>query len=120
MRKFYNKKSTELKRRKLRFDMTDSERLLWNELRNRQFMDLKFRRQFGIGEYIVDFYCVSLRLVIELDGKQHFTEAHLEYDRIRADFMSSVGIKTIRFANDTVMTDIDSVLGVIKREVNSR
>ncbi|OQY08461.1 MAG: hypothetical protein B6I28_04735 [Fusobacteriia bacterium 4572_132] len=75
---------------------------------------MKFRRQHGIGEYIVDFYSTSLKLVIELDGGQHYTEDGMEYDKIREDYMFAVGIKTIRFSNIDVMKNIEGVLEIIK------
>ena len=97
-------------RRELRKNQTETEKIVWDKLRNRRFLNLKFRRQYGIGNYIADFYCSSLKLVIELDGGQHFTEEGLEYDKIREEFMKSLGIKTLRFNNNEVLNNIEEVL----------
>ena len=108
------------KRRDLRVNQTEVERIMWNILRNRNFFGLKFRRQHSIGSYIADYYCPSLKLVIELDGSQHFTEDGLEYDKIREEFMNSLGIKTLRFNNKDVMTNIEGVLEGIKNHVDTK
>jgi len=79
-------------------------------LRAKRFKDLKFFRQYGIGEYIVDFYCPKLKLVIELDGKIHFDKPHKEYDKIRDEFMQNLNILVIRFKNEEVIDNIDLVL----------
>ena len=97
-------------RRELRKNQTETEKIIWDKLRNRRFLNLKFRRQYGIGNYIADFYCSSLKLVIELDGGQHFTEEGLEYDKITEEFMKSLGIKTLRFNNNEVLNNIEEVL----------
>lgn len=97
-------------RRELRKNQTETEKIVWDKLRDRRFLNLKFRRQYGIGNYIADFYCSSLKLVIELDGGQHFTEEGLEYDKIREEFMKSLGIKTLRFNNNEVLNNIEEVL----------
>ncbi len=97
-------------RRELRKNQTETEKIIWDKLRDRRFLNLKFRRQYGIGNYIADFYCSSLKLVIELDGGQHFTEEGLEYDKIREEFMKSLGIKTLRFNNNEVLNNIEEIL----------
>ncbi len=97
-------------RRELRKNQTETEKIIWDKLRNRRFLNLKFRRQYGIGNYIADFYCSSLKLVIELDGGQHFTEEGLEYDKIREEFMKSLGIITLRFNNNEVLNNIEEIL----------
>lgn len=104
------------KRKNLRNNSTESEKLLWIYLRNEQ-LGVKFRRQHSIGNYIADFYCPSLKLVIELDGSGHFTPEGLEYDKIRQEFMNSLGIKTLRFNNNDVIKNIEGVLERIKENV---
>ena len=74
-------------RRNLRNNQTDVEKLLWSQLRNKQFYGLKFYRQYSIGQYILDFYCSKLRLAIELDGGQHGEEDNKEHDNIRAEYL---------------------------------
>ena len=105
----FNKESTKEKRRELKKGMTECEIILWSHIRN-NLLGVRFRRQYGIGSYIADFYCPSLKLVIELDGSQHFTEEGLEYDKIREDFMKSLGIKTLRFNNNDVWNNIEGIL----------
>lgn len=112
----YNKSSTKEKRRELKKNMTEAEKLLWEYIR-RDALGVRFRRQYGIGNYIADFYCPKLKLVIELDGSQHYTKEGMEYDKIRENYMSSLGIKTIRFSNIDVMGNIEGVLEIIKENI---
>ena len=106
----YNDKILEARRRDLRVKQTEAEKILWQKLRNWQVEGFKFFRQYSIGKYIVDFYCSELRLVIELDGSQHYEENALEYDEIREEFMKSLDIKTIRFNNLDVFKNLDEVM----------
>ncbi len=81
-RKLYDKSSTKEKRTILRENQTKAEYIIWEILRNRKFLGLKFRRQHGIGEYIADFYCSEKKIVIEIDGDTHFKDDAVEYDKI--------------------------------------
>jgi very-short-patch-repair endonuclease len=110
----FNKPSTLEKRRYLRKNMTEPEIKLWQYLRNEQ-LGVKFRRQHSIGEYIADFYCTKLKLVIEIDGGSHFNDEAIEYDSIRTNFFKSLGIEVIRFNNDEVMTNIEGVFEIIQK-----
>lgn len=112
----YNNPNTKEKRQNLRNNQTEAEKKLWKYLRGEQ-LGVKFRRQYGIGNYIADFYCPKLKLVIELDGGQHYTKEGMEYDKIRENYMSSLGIKTIRFSNIDVMGNIEGVLEIIKGDI---
>lgn len=112
----YNNQTTKENRRQLKKQMTEAEQLLWKHIRN-DSLGVRFRRQYGIGNYITDFYSPSLKLVIELDGSQHFTPEALEYDKIREEFMKSFGIKTLRFNNNDVMSNIEGVLEVLRKEI---
>ena len=96
--KIYNIKSQKQLRQKLRNERPLSERLLWGQLRNSQ-VGYKFRRQQGIGKYVVDFYCPELKIVIEIDGATHETEEELKQDKIRQDFLESLGLKILRYRN---------------------
>jgi len=96
----------------LRKNMTDAERQLWAKIRMKQLKGHQFYRQKPIGGYIVDFFCPGAKLVIEVDGSQHFTDEKAEYDRIRDDYLSSLGLRVLRFSNSDVMTHIE---GVVKR-----
>ena len=113
----YNDKILESRRRDLRVKQTEAEKILWQKLRNRQINGFKFFRQCSIGKYIADFYCSELRLVIELDGSQHYEENSLEYDKIREEFMKNLDIKTIRFNNLDVFKNLDEVMERVYDEV---
>ncbi len=96
--------------RKLRKNQTDAEQLLWNTLRNRQLLALKFRRQYLVEPYILDFYCHDYKLGIELDGGQHYTDEGKQQDRIRDAFLEAQGIRTLRFSDLDVLENLDAVL----------
>ncbi len=96
----------------LRKNMTDAERQLWAKIRMKQLEGRQFYRQKPIGDYIVDFFCPGAKLVIEVDGSQHFTDEKAEYDKIRDEYLSSLGLRVLRFSNSDVMTHIE---GVVKR-----
>lgn len=97
-------------RRRLRSDMPGPEKLLWAKLRAKQFFGLKFRRQHGIGPYIVDFYCPERSLVIELDGDSHFHSAQMQKDRLRDGYLQSLNLFVVRYTNDAVLSNLDGVL----------
>lgn len=102
--------NTELKTRSriLRKSQTDAERKLWSKLRRKQILDLKFYRQFSIGNYILDFYCPARKLAIELDGSQHMQQ--LEYDNNRLKYLQKQEITILRFWDNDVFKNIDGVL----------
>ena len=108
----YNKNLKQASR-DLRNNITDAEKLLWSRLRNKQILGLQFYRQKPILNYIVDFYCPAVNLVIECDGSQHFTIKGLESDRIRDEALAQLGLKVLRFDNGQVMGQIDDVVEVI-------
>jgi len=112
-----NKKYQIEKRRELRKKETKFESILWDKLKNRKFMNLKFRRQYGIGDYIVDFYCPKLKLVVEVDGEIHDIKEVLEYDKVREAFINGLGIKIIRFKNVEIIEDLNDVLKRLELEV---
>ena len=98
--------------KKLRKNMTKQERHLWYDfLRNRPE---KWYKQKIIGSYIVDFYCESFKVVIEIDGSQHYEEKAIEYDKNRSDFLKSMGNKVLRFTNTDVDIHFDSVCETIE------
>ncbi len=92
------------KARNLRKNMTPQELKLWKYLRNRSINNCRFRRQFPIGNYIVDFVCREKKLVIEIDGGQHNQEKDILYNRQRTEFLENEGFKVVRFWN----CDIDN------------
>jgi len=115
--KIFNPIATKEVRQALRKNQTDAERALWNILRNKQMGVYKFFRQYGVGSYIVDFYCPLLKLAIEADGGQHFSEEGKLYDRQREEFLKRNGIKVIRFSNMDVLKNIEGVFDCIRKEL---
>ena len=113
MTEVYNKKSQIEKRRLLRANSTQAEKLLWAILRNSQLGGYKFRRQFGVGLYIVDFYCPAAHLVIELDGAVHLTEEAQINDELRQKDIEVLGLTILRFTNDQVSSDLNFVVSNI-------
>lgn len=103
-------KCTKEFRFQLRNNLTSAESLLWEKLRGRKFHGLRFRRQHGIGIYIVDFYHALSMTVVELDGSIHEKTAVLENDIWRERFLKEHGYKVIRFRNEEIYTNIDMVL----------
>jgi len=97
--------------RRLRRDATDAERTLWRALRDHQLAGFQFRRQQIIGPYVVDFYCSSGRLVIEVDGGQH--ARRIDEDRQRTEWLESQELRVLRFWNNQVLSDLEGVLVVI-------
>ena len=93
-------------------DITDAERVLWEQLRGKQ-LGVKFRRQHIIGDYIADFICLSHRLVVEVDGEYHTYDEQKRIDQIRTDFLNKVGFNVLRFTNRQVLFEIDNVLNQI-------
>jgi very-short-patch-repair endonuclease len=96
--------------RQLRENMTDAERRLWAKIRMKQLKGYQFYRQKPVGDYIVDFFCPRAKLVIEVDGSQHFAGEMTEDDRIRDEYMSSFGLRVLRFTNTDILTHIDGVV----------
>jgi very-short-patch-repair endonuclease len=105
---------------KLRSKMTIHERLLWSQIRKKQIDNIQFLRQKPIGCYIVDFYAPDVQLVIEVDGSQHLEPEMLERDKIRDDYLRSLGLTVMRFENCHLEMCLDLVMEDIKRYILSR
>jgi very-short-patch-repair endonuclease len=101
--------------RENRKEMTFSEKIVWNFIRKRQ-LSVKFRRQQVIADFIVDFVCLDLKLVIEIDGESHNNQK--EYDEERTKILNELGYKVIRFTNDEVDSNGERVENEIKRVIN--
>ena len=101
----------------LRKNSTIQEKRLWNLLKNRQFHNLKFKRQSPIGKYVVDFICHERKLIIELDGGQHNENKNIENDIERTNFLESLGFKIIRFWNNDIYKNIDGVITEIEKHI---
>jgi very-short-patch-repair endonuclease len=97
--------------RALRKQPTRAEDIFWRRLRGSRFHGAKFRRQVPFDRYVVDFYCHAAKLAVEIDGAQH--EWFADYDAGRTEVLERMGVRVIRFANEEVYGDIDSVLGQI-------
>jgi very-short-patch-repair endonuclease len=104
-------------KKSLRKSQTNAESILWYYLRNRKFQNYKFRRQHILCGYIVDFVCLDKKLVIELDGGQHIDKA--EYDSARTIKLEADGFQILRFWNDAIFHNIDSVLETIYEALNT-
>jgi len=103
--------------RALRKNSTDAERILWSELRDHRLNGVGFRRQVPIGNYIADFICHAAKLVIELDGGQHFSDQSEQADAIRTAAIEAKGFRVLRFSNHDVMTNRAGVLETIATAV---
>ena len=101
----------------LRKKQTSQEQKLWSLLRNRQFFGLKFKRQYPIGEYIVDFICVEKSLIIELDGGQHNIDDNIKKDENRTKYLNSKGYQVIRVWNNEVDKNLEGVFLYLKKEI---
>ncbi|MCX6182075.1 MAG: endonuclease domain-containing protein [Bacteroidetes bacterium] len=104
----------------LRNASTYSEILLWNELKQKQILNVQFNRQRPIGNYIADFYCAKAKLIIELDGITHHSEEQYNLDMIRQAELENMGYKVLRFHDDEVMNDRQNVLRTIEIELEKR
>ena len=104
----------------LRENMTDAEKHLWWKIRMKQVQGLIFYRQKPIGEYIVDFYCPKAKLAIEIDGSHHLVGETIEYNRIRDEYIQSLGLGVLRFTNTDVLKNMRGVLERITDEVDKK
>ncbi len=105
----YNDQILKKRRKDLRKNQTDCERILWNILRYKQCNGYRFLRQYSVGSYIIDFYCPKLRLAIELDGGQHAEEIQKTYDQERTAFLLGNDIKELRFWNSEILENLEGV-----------
>lgn len=112
--RIHNKKSLKKIRKELRNNLTSAEATLWSFLKKKQINGRKFRRQHSIENYIVDFYCPSEKLVIELDGAGHYTPFGDREDFVRDQRLNDLGIKVLRFENEEIFKNIEGVIDVIK------
>lgn len=104
-------------RRLLRRQQTRPEYILWQYLQNRKLCGLKFKRQYGVGRYIVDFYCSELRLAIEVDGESHASIRAQEYDAERTSFLNAQDIHVVRLTNDDIILNMEGVYDYLERLV---
>ena len=113
----FNREPQKQKRQYLRTHMTLAERILWYSLKGRQVLGYKFRRQHGMKEYVVDFYCPELKLAIEADGESHDTDEAKRHDPQRQRDIEKEGIRFLRFRDDEILGNPDNVVKRIEEEV---
>jgi very-short-patch-repair endonuclease len=106
--------------RNLRRNQTEAEKKLWAALRNRQLAGVKFRRQFSIGRYILDFYSPEYKLGVEADGGQHFEDEERQRDRLRTGELSKVGVEILRFSDREILSNIEGVCEIIQKTIEKR
>ena len=97
--------------------MPKAETVLWLKLKNKQRKGFKFRRQYSVNKYIVDFYCPELKLAVEVDGDSHYFDSNIESDKKRQEYIESQGISVLRFTNNDVYKNLDEVLSTIEKYI---
>ncbi|PKB80162.1 MAG: hypothetical protein BZY88_09575 [SAR202 cluster bacterium Io17-Chloro-G9] len=115
MTQFFNKTSELSKRRSLRKASPRAERIVWSQLGKSQVLGNKFRRQYSVGPYVIDFYCPALSLAVEIDGDSHFQQD--SNDNSRQDYIETFGIRFLRFTNEEIYSNLDGVLETIRQVV---
>jgi very-short-patch-repair endonuclease len=100
--------------------MTDAEQVLWHRIRRKQIQNVQFYRQRPLLSFIVDVYCPAAKLVVELDGSQHFETGHQAKDRARDAALAGLGLRVLRFDNRQVLLETDAVLAAIDEAVKGR
>ena len=105
--------------RNLRSSMTDAEQLIWSRIRKKQICDVQFYRQKNIGNYIVDFYCPKGKLILEIDGSQHYEEEGMKKDRARDNYFDDLSLTVMRFSDIDVFKNINGILERIQEHLKS-
>jgi very-short-patch-repair endonuclease len=100
--------------KELRKAETEAEIILWSKLNRNQILGLQLRRQHPINIFIADFYCVRIKLLIEVDGSIHEITEYQEHDQSRSEILNDFGITVIRFTNEQIIEEIDSIIEQIK------
>jgi len=106
------------KAKELRKMETEAEKILWSHINKNQMLGMSFRRQHPISQFIADFYCHQLKLVIEVDGSIHELPENKIYDIGRSEILNDYGIKVMRFSNTQVMNEIESVIKSIRNVID--
>jgi very-short-patch-repair endonuclease len=117
MTKLFNKTTEKLKRQQLRRNMTKAEAVIWQKLRCKQIENCKFRNQYSVKQFVLDFYSPEIKLAIEIDGESHFQEGAGQYDHERQIFIESTGINFLRFTNNQVYENLNGVLEIIAQKI---
>ncbi len=111
----HNTPELKTRRRELRANLTSAESLLWHYLQRSRLVGRKFRRQHSVGPFILDFYCPSERLAVELDGAAHDHDLAIRRDVLRTTYLAATGVRVIRFENQDVVSNPEGVLTSITR-----
>jgi len=117
MGKHYNRKQEKEKRRQLRKNQTYCEKIMWLHLRNRQLLGIKFRRQYSVDKFVIDFYAPEIKFAIELDGNIHNLPDQKEYDKERQKYIETFGIKFIRITNEELLAIPNKAFERIEEEI---
>ena len=117
MTKHYNKKSELGKRRFLRKEQTFAEKVVWIYLRKKQILNYKFRRQYSIDQYVIDFYCPKLKFAVEIDGETHNKPEQKDYDNKREKYLMQYNISFIRLSNDELLGNPDKAFKKIEEAI---
>ncbi|MGD0590314.1 MAG: endonuclease domain-containing protein [Bacteroidota bacterium] len=120
MSEIFNKHEMKTRRQELRREMTEAEELLWARIRNRQINGCKFRRQYSIGAYVVDFYSPENKIAIEIDGSSHDRADAIEYDKNRQEEIETLGIRVVRFTNKNVLSNLDMIIKQLSEAVTEQ
>ena len=115
----FNKANEKTKRKGLRKEMPKAELMLWGYLKNKQILGCKFRRQFSIDKYILDFYSPAIKLAIEIDGDSHFSPNAKIYDPDRQKFIESVGVFFLKFTNHEIYYGLEKILERIESTIRN-
>lgn len=117
MTKHFNKASEKVKHRTLRKDQTFCEKILWRYLRDRQLLECKFRRQYSIDHFVIDFYSPEIKFAIELDGDVHNNPDQKEYDTKRQEYLETFGINFLRIINDELLGNANLAFAKIEAAI---
>ncbi|MEL6938272.1 MAG: endonuclease domain-containing protein [Cyanobacteria bacterium J06598_1] len=117
MTRIFNRNSETEKRQYLRAQAPQAEKLLWNRLRRRQIAGVKFRRQYSVERFVLDFYAPQRKLAIEIDGPTHMSAAAKDYDKYRQSFIERLDIQFLRFTNQEIYQNIEGVVLTIHQQI---
>ncbi len=118
MTRIFNKSDGKEKRRNLRKNLTNAEKLLWERIRRRQIRNKRFLRQYGVGKYVIDFYCPEIKLAIEADGDTHDSDEEILYDKKRQKEIEKYGITFLQFGNEEIFANIESLIKKIEAVID--
>jgi very-short-patch-repair endonuclease len=119
MTQHFNKRKELEKRRKLRRKETYVEKIVWLHLRGRQILGYKFRRQYSVDHFVIDFYCPELKLAVEIDGDVHEIPEQKNYDKARQKYLEAFGIKFVRIKNEEFLGNPNKAFSKIEKKIIS-